>query len=301
MFKNRQSQMIPRSLVFRRWRAIVFAAMSLSAFLNVLFSEEADDDANATSEPQPQYVVNEQPFDHSMFGANQTAETRRQQRLTELDIEIKEIAFRLNKNKYPLSDVQKRKLRVAGLGDVSQCFESVLELRRNILVPTSEKLEYEKNIYEWVRLRETVLGELFGRTSLFQRTLRHTLSAEQLAVYRTLERERQGQVVERAVRSWESRAKTLNFTLEQRAKLVDLFVEKTAPPQTFAPSTDLLLLLQSRQFADDLKPLMSDEQWVLFQVRVTDAGRREPLLRRQKLWPIPEVTEDDDTIDATKG
>jgi hypothetical protein len=84
-----------------------------------------------------------------------------------------------------LDETQKAKLRLAGHGSIQRCFDRVEELRTRYRSATDYRTVHELNV-DACPLRFLLTFGPFGDRSLFGKTLRKTLSAEQAAKYELL-------------------------------------------------------------------------------------------------------------------
>ncbi len=65
------------------------------------------------------------------------------------------------------------------------------------------------------------------------------------------------------------------------------------PRSTENMATSVLLVGQTRKFSDDeIKPLLNEEQWRQFQIRLQDARNFELFLLRRGEWPIRKLVDD---------
>ena len=131
-------------------------------------------------------VITEEDFDANLIGRRTDALDRARQRMREaVQHEIAIIDQRCS-----LSAEQKSKLQLAGRGDVARCFERLAELRQKATVAPLTRIEYS-NLWDSVEpVRWAMSNGWFNESSLFWKTLQRTLTAEQLAAFHKLERER---------------------------------------------------------------------------------------------------------------
>src|SRR4029079_6007157 len=78
---------------------------------------------------------------------------------------------------------QKRKLELAGRGDIHQLFDRFEDLRRQFIRPRNPNTEAILLFEQGLRLRSVLDRGPFGEGSLFARILGSTLTPEQAAEY----------------------------------------------------------------------------------------------------------------------
>ena len=208
-----------------------------------------------------------------------------------------------------LTDAQRRKLELAGQGDIKHFFDHYEQLLRK-----SQVVEHnEQNLQEMQReanhLRRSLINEgLFLEHSLLVKSLRSTLTDEQFAQYeaKALKGRALGhhesvlEAVAMLKRGFENSvaARGLDIVLreEQRQDLIRLMMRETKPPsQPSQYDVQFLLLQFSRLPEENLKRLFDADQWEIMKGTV-DVYQRvlEPRLRHQGLL-LPVDRDGDDS------
>jgi hypothetical protein len=174
-----------------------------------------------------------------------------------------------------LTDAQRKKLQLAGRGDMKRFFDRYEQLRWK-----SQVIEHNvQNLQEMQReanhLRRSLMNEgLFLEHSLLVKSLRTTLTNEQLTRYEVKALKgralRHHESVLEAVaflkRSFENSvaARGLDIVLreDQRQNLITLVTHETKPSRQLSQSEAQFLLWQfSRLSQEKVKPLFDQDQW----------------------------------------
>lgn len=204
-----------------------------------------------------------------------------------------------------LADAQKKKLRLAGRGDIANFLSRAEDLRVKVVGRSLDQQEYNEFSMELSLLRMASQNGLLGEASLFRKTLRRTLDDEQRAEYQRLLRQRQLEAAEAGVVVWERvttngngvKAIGLKLSPETRRKVCERIVERGRFPEASTPYMRYIVLLEADRIADQVRPLMDEEQWEEFQKLVAQAKRVEPSIRRYAQWPPASPDEDDESKD----
>lgn len=143
-----------------------------------------DDVGNKPPDPlpfaQPGFRYSDKDFNLLVFGNRETADEMLSRLEAILRIKIEAIDRVCD-----LDDSQKAKLRLAGHGSIQRCLDRVEELRTRYRSATDYSIARELNV-DATPLRFLLTFGPFGDRSLFGKTLRKTLSAEQAAKYEHL-------------------------------------------------------------------------------------------------------------------
>ena len=202
-----------------------------------------------------------------------------------------------------LTEAQKKKLRLAGRGDIESFFSRAAELRAKVVGRSLDQQEYSEFSIQMSLLRMASQIGLLNDTSLFRKTLRRTLDEQQRADYQQLLRQRQLAAVETSlpvrdgVNNNNARVLVWKVSLATRRKIGELIVAEGRLPESPTPYMNYIVLLEADRIAEQIRPLMDDEQWEAFQKLVAQAKRVEPNIRRYAQWPPASPNEDDETKD----
>lgn len=298
---------------------VIFSAILV--WLSVSWPTRADDDDDDVKPVAGarQFNITEQNFEQMVFGAAASeswvvVENGVRQVVTEslsaagmarkrmesaIDSELQWIEGRCR-----LTDVQKKKLRLAGRGDIGSFFSRAEELRAKVVGRTLGRQEYMELSMEMSLLRMTTQNCLLGEASLFRKTLRRTLDDEQRVEYQRLLRQRQLDAAESGFSVWDrvnnnnARINGLKLNPETRRKVCELIVEQGRMPESSTPYMNYIVLLEANRIEDQVRPLMDNEQWEAFQKLVAQAQRVEPSIRRYAQWPPTPGNDDDEAKDG---
>ena len=222
----------------------------------------APDDLEVVAEPEEnvQFQINEANFDQWVFQGVGSADAGRKRINSWLTLQLDE-ADRL----CGLTDEQKLKLKLAAGGDTKRFFEEVEEVRKKFL-----KVKHDQNAFGelWQEIQPLQLKQaagLFGEKSLFAKTLRKSLSADQFAKYAEVQEERHRfryrSAVEVALLSLEN---SVALRGAQHEALVKLLLDKTPPPLVFGQQSQQYVMYQLAVLpAAEVKSLLDERQWTL--------------------------------------
>jgi hypothetical protein len=232
--------------------------------------DEEEEEAAPAAAPARFDAFNGFNFDQWVFGnlGGGNAGMVRNKLDARLELEVDDI-----ERSCGLTPVQKKKLLVAGRGDIKRFFDRLEELRRKF-----DKLRNQQNalgmIWQDVQpLQAGVNSGLFGGDSIFAKALRTTLTPEQIADHEKAARDRL------LFRYWakvdlvlEMLNSQVGFTVEQRDRLLKLLTEETRPPQRLGQNDYYAVLYQIAMIPEaKLKPMFDDLQWRLLNQLLTQA------------------------------
>lgn len=181
-----------------------------------------------------------------------------------------------------LTESQKKKLQLAGRGDIKRFFDRVDEKRRKFLSVKRDQNNINEIFQEIQPLQFEIQGEHFGDGSFFSKTLVRTLSTDQTAMYNKAMRERMQfryrAKVELAVAILDN---AVGFTADQRKKFVDLVVKETEAPRRFGQYDYYVVLYQTAQIPEaKLKPIFDDNQWKILSRQIQQGRGMEQFLKQ---------------------
>jgi hypothetical protein len=129
---------------------------------------------------QPGFCYSDETFNMHVFGSLATGE----EMLSRLEVILQSKIEAIDRV-CQLDDAQKAKLRLAGHGSITRCFDRVEELRIRFRPVTDYNIVRELNV-DAMPLKFLLTFGPFGDRSLFGKTLRNVLTAEQTAKYERL-------------------------------------------------------------------------------------------------------------------
>jgi hypothetical protein len=178
-----------------------------------------------------------------------------------------------------ITEAQKQKLRLAGRGDIKRFFDKVEALKRKFQQGQNEP---NTNIWQEIQPLQVELNTgLFGDDSLYAKTIRRTLSADQAARFDSVSRERKSFRFRATVEWFVAHLdKGLGLTDLQRQRFVELLVNEAEPPKKFGLGDYWYLLLQTARLPESkLKPIFDAPQWRLLSRQFVQARGMEQWLK----------------------
>jgi hypothetical protein len=244
---------------------------------------EVSEEAEAAVQPnQVGFMMTDDQFDQWVFGGPRNSRAGHNKLDSLLTLQIDDVSRMCS-----LSEVQKKKLLLAGRGDIKRFFDLVEEKRKKF-----EKVKQDQNkigeIYqELVPLQAALNSGLFGDGSLYSKTIRKVLSDEDDARYQKAIQEknrfRYRAKVELVVAQLDQ---SVGFRDEQRRGLVEVIVNETEPPTRFGQYDYYLVMYQAGKIAEGkLKTLFDDRQWGLLYRQLNQMRGMEHFLLNQGLLP----------------
>ena len=200
---------------------------------------------------------------------------------------------------YGLSEAQKKKLQLAGRGDIKRLLDRVEDTRKKARMPARDADEFQAVVPDDRPLHLMPIGELFGEGSLFAKTLKTTVTKEQSSRYEMAALTRHRTTLQWVLGTWDQ---TLALNSEQHRRLESLLIRETRPPKRFGEEDYFGVLFQiSRLPETTLKPLFSEDQWAKLCVQLLEAKRKEPALKKDGYVPDNDVAAAPEQPDDTTG
>jgi hypothetical protein len=232
--------------------------------------------------PQPGARVTEAQFQQLMFGravASAAAPRDWAERLLADEIQLVDSQCRL-------SDEQRRKLQLAGRGDIKLCFDRIEELRQRTTTRDLSAAEWEAALVDLRAASGVFQGGLFVEGSLFRKTLARILTAEQRSIYAAQLRARRLAEVRTVLATWERQAVGGEKLPEAKRKaLAELVVEKTPPPRVSGTWAHYVILLQIAEIEREILPVFSESDHAQLVLMLGRARQLEPQMRQMGYWP----------------
>jgi hypothetical protein len=242
----------------------LFIAATLLASVGIGQAARAQDDEDEEpAAPAPVnnvFMINNQQFDQWVFGnigtANAGVARNKLDSLLTLNVEDLERTC-------GLSPVQKKKLMVAGRGDIKRFFDRVDDLRKRF-----DKVKNDQNVFGLMWQDIQVLqaefqAGVFAADSIFTKAVRSTLSQEQVVKHEQVVRDRLLYRYEARIDlAMELLNNSVGFTDDQRQRLVKVLTEESRPPRRLGQNDyyAILYLLASLPEAK-VKPIFDDIQY----------------------------------------
>lgn len=183
-----------------------------------------------------------------------------------------------------LTDQQRDKLELAGHGDIHRFLVRYETLDRERPTGKISQDDYSKLWQKVQPLQLRFQEGLFGPGSLYRKTIRSVLDADQLARYETMQHDRDLRHYRATIKGVVALLEQkVPFTIEQRNKLIELTLEKTEPPLNYGQSYNRLYVVLAQMAEipeEDLKPLFLDNEWAVLQALFRQARASAQAQRR---------------------
>jgi hypothetical protein len=191
-----------------------------------------------------------------------------------------------------LTDEQKTKLQLAGRGDIKRFFDryEAIKLKWQNRKRDNDNIN---NVFQDIQpLQITLQTGIFGDSSIFHKSLPHTLNGEQQTRYDAVLRER-GAFRHRAnielVVTMVEQGVPLRDA--QRRAIIELLTKETKPLRKSSQYDYYVLLFQLGQFPEEkLKKHFDDAQWKVLKRLVEQYRGLEQFLKQNGIWPDEEAT-----------
>jgi hypothetical protein len=178
-----------------------------------------------------------------------------------------------------LTTAQKQKLQLAGSADIKRFFDRVDETKRQVEGMNKNQNNVMHDLIPPLAIE--LQSGLFGDRSLFAKTIKRTLSADQAA-------QRERYVHQQKLFRYEATIawyvvqldKSLGLSDEQRERLTKLLVKETHPPKRYDRGVNWFVLLQASNIPESrIKPILNDIQWKMFSRQLVQARKLEEWLK----------------------
>lgn len=263
MLQNNHLLMTSRCPAIRWWRAfptVILMLVGLYLGRTAAIAQDEDDDPAAMQQLQVQnFEMPENQFDSWVFQNLQTVAAARKKLEQMLSMQVDDVDQTCQ-----LTPSQRKKLQLAGRGDMLLFFEQVEVVRKKFLLVRKDQQKFNEIWQDISPLQVKFQAGLFGDESFYQKTLRNMLKGEQLSKYSQVGGER---------RKFQYRAKVelvvamlenaMPLRDEQRQNLITLVVKETKPPRSFGQQQDYYIVMWniSKIPEKTLRPLFKDAEW----------------------------------------
>lgn len=268
---------------------------SLALFAALLAAGDglAGDDDDVQAVPAVAVVggFNDENFDQWVFQNDGNAAMARKRLDALLTLQVDDVDRACH-----LTETQKKKLLLAGRGDIKRFFDKCDVAKRKFDLVKHDQQKFQEIWQDISPLQVTLQAGLFHDNSLVYRTLKNTLTEEQRGRYDAIAADRRAfrfrAKVELAVTMLEQ---SLPLRETQRRELIALIL-KDAKPRQVSTQYDFYLVMYelSRIPEEKLKALLDDTQWKGLEKQMAQYKQIIPALRQQGQLP------DDDDGDKEK-
>jgi hypothetical protein len=265
--------------------------LSAAAALGLAWASAAaraqDIEVEEDAAPQPEqgvFVMNDMQFDQWVYGGvNDSAARRRFDSLLTLKIEDVDRTCGMTED-------QKKKLRLAGRGDVKRFFDRVEEKRRKFQNLKTDPNKVGEIFQEIQPFRQTISSGVFGEGSFFAKTLRNTLTGEQAARYEKVVRDAQKfQYRARVDLVVTTLGNAAGLSADQRRRFKTLLLEETRPPKKFGQYDYYVVLIQASKLPQaKVRQIFDDAQWRVLSRQFLQVRGMERTLKNSGVLPDDE-------------
>ena len=247
-------------------RSHLLRAVAVLAALAAGPAALGQDFADADDEPEVEaavmnvrmFVYTDENFDQWVFGNGKNASTVRASFDSLLTMQVEELDRACR-----LTDAQKKKLRLAGTGDVKRIFDVYAEKKRKFQLVKADQTRINEVLQDIQPLQAALAAGAFGEGSIFAKTIGRTLDPAQSERFAGVAKEKQlyryRARVELAVGILDN---YVGMTADQRHKLTDALVAETRAPRKFGRYDYQVVVYQASKLPEaKLRPIFDDDQW----------------------------------------
>jgi hypothetical protein len=211
---------------------------------------------------------------------NATGARRRLESSLTLELESIDRACQLN-------EAQKKKLQLAGHGDIKRFFDRVETVRQRFQLVKDDEQRVNEIWQDIQPLQLSLQAGLFGNDSLLYKSLHNTVTGEQLARYDAATAEsreyHRRAAVELVIASLEQATPLRDA---QRRQLTTLLMTEVKLPRKSGIYDYHVILLQVSRISDEkLKPLFDEMQWKAVNQQRSQFNGMEQFLKQAGVWP----------------
>jgi hypothetical protein len=239
--------------------------------------------------PADRDMIREEDFDRWFFSLLGGKDAARLQLESSLAARVEKIARQCD-----LTEVQKRKLLLAGRGDIKRLFDLEDEMRKRLYRKADFRAKMRETGGELRPLR-IESADVFGEGSIFEKTFKSALTPLQFAQYEKAARDgaasRHRATIRWAVATLDT---ILELSAEAHRQLEALLVEQTRPPRYFGEYDYYGVLFQASKIHESrFRSILSERQWAKLSKHIAESKRLLPTLKAGGFIP------DDDVAAAT--
>lgn len=187
-----------------------------------------------------------------------------------------------------LSDAQRRKLFLAGQGDIERFFRKFEIVRAAFQTVRNDQQKVIEILPDVSAVQSQMSAGLFDRDSLLKKSLVNTLDREQFLKYVRVDEER---------RRFHHESKIMlvivmldqsaPLTAAQRNQLRDLFLRETRPVRHPTQYDYYVMMYQISRIPEErFKQILDDVQWEVFRVMLGQMHEMEEWLEENGLLPV---------------
>jgi hypothetical protein len=262
----------------RCWALILLTAMS-SASLDAArpaAAQQADEPEEAAAPPPRRLQIPDRTFDQWVFGAGGDAASARELGEARLRSRVGYIHQVCG-----LTAAQRKKLDIAGRGDIKRFFDRVAQLREELRLVDADINRIRQLINEVQAAGQRFRNQPPDEQSLFGKTLRTILDPEQAArCRRSFSEERLRAHQSSIVWVLGIVQRNAGLSRSQSLRLHVVLLEETRPPRASGPWDYFGIMYQAARIPEHkLRPIFQESEWRWLRKEFDEARSREAMLR----------------------
>ena len=267
----------------------LLAAAAIVATMGAGQAARAQDDEEEDAQAVPvrgALVFNEAQFDQWLFGnlgtSNAGMAHNKLDALLTLSVEDLERTC-------GLTSLQKKKLLLAGRGDIKRYFDRVEETRKKF-----QSVKNDQNqlglMWQDIQVLQTAFQGIFEDGSIFAKALKSTLSPEQVVEHEQVVRDRLlYRYQARVDLAMEMLNNNVGFTNAQRERLVKLLLEEVRPPRRLGQNDYYAVLYLIGTLPEaKVKPIFEEAQYRALKQQLNQARGLGMWLKQNGFVPADE-------------
>jgi hypothetical protein len=226
-------------------------------------------------------------LDQWLFQEEQSALAARHRLETTLKLQIAEVDRVCR-----LTEVQKKKLQLAGTGDIIHFFDRYEEVRQKFDAIKDAQEKFQQ-AWQFIQpLQIALQSGLFGAGSLFCKSLHHTLTGDQGARYDAQANEsrefRRRALIELEVAALDEE---VHLRDEQRQRFLSMLLSHVKLPERSAYEHQVIMFQIAQIPEEKLKLIFDEMQWKLVNWNRSQYQQLGPWLKGSGIWPEKEEQE----------
>jgi hypothetical protein len=230
-----------------------------------------------------------QQFERWVFQHFRSMSNARESLLAELTLKVDELDRICN-----LDDSQRRKLSLAGRGDMKRFFDTYERVKTKFQRTTPKDRRIDTVFQEIAPLQTAIQAGLFDGDSFIHRSLKNVLTDAQRTKYLQVQQERQRIRHQAAV---ELTVHTLDEAIpllaSQRDSLIDMLLALTRPARRSGQHDYYTIMYQiARMPPDQFRTILDETQWKILAKQIDNAKAMKPWLEQRGGLPIEEDNHD---------
>lgn len=263
---------------------LILALLVATATARRAFAEDVEEDGEEVAAifVAAQPVWTDAQFDQWVFQHHRTKAAAHKNMLAQLSLQAQDVDRVCS-----LSESQRKKLQLAGRGDIKRFFDRYEVVKRKFQLIKNDQQKFNQIWQDISPLQVTMQTGLFHDDSFLHKSLKNTLNSEQFKKYDTVAEDR---------RAFRHRAKIeltvtlieqgMPLTADQRQELIEFFVKETKPAKKSGQYDYYLILYQvSKLPKEKLQVLLDKTQLKVLNQQLDQSRGMEQWLKQSGYLP----------------